>query len=372
MLPFVRDYNPYTTKYAGYKQVADYYPLSVYVGVVSKSGSEVRNVIDPSTGKRKAPPRVPKPSVEHKEIQDAKAVAKIYWKIVLEHADEILKMTDEELYAKLETKGYEYKYKDHTYMPKKFEWFGHAYREPLARTRWNGWCVPSALAGLIWVVNDQWYKGYLPRVDESSFLTKNYREKNGNTGYYDFNWSNDTKKDRIKARSAIADNGLYYDLVKSFNLKSDWDGAVNIHTGAIGVVKVTNNKIGYVALGPDGLNMHNHIKNRKGPVIDGIRTSKKGGHARLLVGTKYYWYEHWNWWYTYYWYIKRWYLKWGWLWTAEWAQGSNYWETSVLSGEWGTKFLVWDNGSDTKPYGYVPYWENSTAVSRTDAIGFTY
>lgn len=116
--------------------------------------------------------------------------------------------------------------------------------------------------------------------------------------------------------------------------------------------------------------MYRYIKKNRSPLIDSIKVDKKEGHARLLVGTKYYWGEHWN-----YWYIKRWYKKWGWLWTAEWAQGSHYWETSVLSGEWGTKFLVWDNGYETgKNNNSVPYWENNTATShrRQAVIGFHY
>lgn len=122
VLPFVRDYEPYTTKYRGYKQINDYYPMSVYVGVVSKSGGEVSNVIDPATGEAQEPPRIPQPATESGEIQSAKAIAKIYWEIVLEHTDEILQMTDEELYAKLETKGYSYEYKDNTHMANKFVW----------------------------------------------------------------------------------------------------------------------------------------------------------------------------------------------------------------------------------------------------------
>lgn len=271
--------------------------------------------------------------------------------------------------------------------------FGHPNSEPRARTSWNGWCVPSALAQFLWIWGDGIYKGVtLPHVGDSTFnvfhtrgnLQYDLRIKDRNTGAYEFYYDIENggreninsngeyeplvNKDAIKVLSERIDNGLYYDVVNALDVGGNWDGGSTATKGAQVIKELTNNRVEHVWLGGDGLNMHNHIKNRKGPAIDALDVN----HARLLVGTKYYWYEHWNVWHTYYWYIKRWYKKWGWLWTAEWAQGSHRWETSVLSGEWGTKFLVWDNGTNTAPHGYVPYWENSTAVGRRDAIGFTY
>ncbi len=379
VLPFVRDYKPYTTKYAGYKQVADYYPLSVYVGVVSKSGGEVRNVIDPRTGKRKAPPRIPKPSVEPKEIQNAKAVAKIYWKIVLEHADEILKMTDEELYAKLETKAGN---PSNAVYAKKFEGFKKPATHAPARTIWSGWCVPSALAELVWVWGDGKYKGVtLPDVSDNtfpfSFSYKEYingkaqywkaklRVKNGNTGAYEFYYDIEGKRreykngnkplvnlDAIKAVSKKIDNGLYYDIINAYGVGSNWSGGMYIRRGAQAVKKVTNNKISYRILRNWRLlrNMNEHITENKRPVIDGIRTSKKGGHARLLIGTISF---DWNA------YVLRESL------CSSSSSSSSYSDPNI-------HFLIWDNGHDTKPHGYMPYWESSTAVSRDDAVGFTY
>lgn len=383
VLPYVRDFTPYTTKYGGFKQINNIYPSSVFVGAITKNGSgPVSQIIDPETNDtisdatNTAKEKLPK---NMQEVVDG------FWDILLKNSEQLLAVSDDELYAKLSTREVRYERRfETTYMGKKFDGFDDPTGDKaiMANSRWSGWCTPSASAMLLWVWGDGKYNNVkletydkLPKYPDRKLISKVYDFRNAQGKAI-------TDLEEIRRKGIEqGDNNLYYDLIKKFGVNIYnastrsyyFPGAAVIQTAAPAIHALSKGGINYYYLGASAQIIHDYMRDHDAVAMDTIGGMPSGGfHVRLLIGGKFYrdWYQ--TWWYTYYSYIARWYLKDGWLWTADWQQGRIYWETAWLPGQFGYDFLVWDNGVTTSQNRYFPHWENSYTVARSDAVGFRY
>lgn len=384
VLPYVRDYSYLTTKGTNYKIINGGYPNRLLLGVIGKSGETPSAVIDPETGintsflvaddAQSSIDALYKLSIEdlkRMEISNLdsmvqsirakdelnKLLADEYWSTIDTLSSALASMTDEEIYAKLNSSK------------AKWNWTSvdscvlNSYNKTnMKRTRWSGWCGPSAIA---WIYRGLYtsYKGtYLPLVGDIGFNSYPDRWSTySNYGYYRFvgkgdhdgdGKQNDLDKQWIDSISNLSDGGLYAKIADFSGLYA-WSGltgwisednqqgptlpialglALSVVTDAHYFVYPAFNFLSTDVPG------HKHIRENQLPIICLINGFS---HYIVAFGSKY---EYWNWEV-----IIR-------------LFGKNITLTKgrVLQDKW---LLVHDNGATTSSYNYAPYWRNDNFFS---------
>lgn len=239
-LPYVRDYTPVITKGASYKTFIGNYPNAPYYGVLGKSGDfpplitsgngeaitemplvdeaqEAINQINNLSSEELVELGITdKSSAIHDIVtinNETIANAQEFWNTVEELEEELLALTDDQITEKVnESKGFYDSYSEHI-----ISQFNQA---NLVRTRWNGWCGPSALAWLYRGVYSSYNGSYIPLHSESGFQKSGYqgewgREAGYGTSQYFFMPKDKPKsynKDWFTNQSKLVDGGLYGDL----------------------------------------------------------------------------------------------------------------------------------------------------------------
>lgn len=231
------------------------------------------------------------------EIAELNQGLELFWSEVGEIQDEIIKMTDDEIFQDLETKSLKATLSD-TYIIPSYN------NSNLQLTRWRGWCGPSAIS---WI-----YKGLYTFYPKNS--TNRVRVK-GDGSYREFTDGNRASYNADNSSNPRADNGLYMRLrqecVKTGNSYPMYQAGMNR-----GMKAVTNNSYGIdLTLVP-----HNRIRNNKLPVLN-------------MFG-----------------------YSWSFHYVA--AFGSGYEKKKGrIKSKW---LLVTDNGARIGSHNYAPYWRSQS------------
>ena len=334
VIPWVRDYSTYLTKANEYSLFSEGYPTRMVCGVLGKAGETPSIAIDMDSGnsvelQTKTSKELLLEQIEsltqeelqemelenwqeeftatEEKIEEENEDAVEYWQAVEAYKENFLALTDKEI----EEEYNETKWKDYNYKTTYDTYIIPAYNsDGMKRTRWNGFCVPSAIC---WVYRGLYssYKGTrLPLYGDSDFeKTDNsggYYRYATTTGYYSFIdkslvskgistkqrknvnsnlYRKHCTKDWIKNQSNNADGGLYYKATQNSDFyrnaeKTDEGGITFFYYSRI-IRNVTNNRY-RGSFTVFRKTVHDHIRKNKLPVL--IRGNT---HCRVGFGSRY-------------------------------------------------------------------------------------
>ena len=366
VIPWVRDYSTYLTKANEYSLFSEGYPTRMVCGVLGKAGETPSIAVDIDSGnsvelQTKTSKELLLEQIEsltqeelqemelenwqeeftatEEKIEEENEDAAEYWQAVEAYKENFLALTDKEI----EEEYNETKWKDYNYKTTYDTYIIPAYNsDGMKRTRWNGWCVPSAIC---WVYRGLYssYKGTrLPLYGDSDFEKPSYRKLesgdkvNGIVGVY--NIKSIINETLIKHNSNNADGGLYYEATQNSdfyrNAEKTGKGSIFFFYCSRIIRSVTNNRYrGSFTFFRK--TVHDHIRKNKLPAL--IRGN---GHCRVGFGSRYK-KLHWTRKYRFLW----------WTWTSR--------KSKTTNKQW----LIQDNGYDTRHHDFLPFWSDSKNYS---------
>lgn len=374
VLPYVQDYSSLINIGSEYKLISAGYPSKILLGIPDSPGNRPTNVVYPATeehneylpmdeeipvgddaqGLIEAIDKLSEEEREQLEIYDVESIisnieekrnlnnegAQEYWRVV--ELLELEPLSDEEIITAINESKASWTSYDEYVIP--------AYNTTnMKRTRWSGWCGPSAVAWIYRGLYSSYGGAYLPLAGESGFSYSPYRIINSGYGYYNFSSSGDTDrdgrqndldKDWIEPQSAKADGGLYAKIANNGGLYA-WPWLTGNQNGPTlsfmlghALSSVTNGKYSVSTLwGALTTNTQIYIRSAKLPLLcwgNGF------SHYTVIFGSKY---ELWNWDVSIKVFGKKITISTGKIKTNQWV-------------------LMTDNGYTTRNYGYQPYWKN--------------